>query len=124
MAKVIATLSFLLVIAGCANHPCREIPNKEPLADNLPAAGSGGAPPAEKANASPGTSTVLVYKSDGSLQCGQAKGLSPDEMQKKELKGVTIVSKRKQSDGLMHIQVCGTPTGKINVFEIPQIQGK
>ena len=62
--------------------------------------------------------TVLVYKADGSLQCGAARGLSLDEMEKKDLSGIKVFSKDKRTDGLMHIQVCGSPTGMINVFEI------
>jgi hypothetical protein len=39
-----------------------------------------------------------------------------------ELNGFTILSSENASDGLMHIQACGTPTGKINIFEIPEDQ--
>ena len=44
--------------------------------------------------------------------------ISPEVMAK-ELKGIPIVSSTKKSDGLMHIQVCGSLTGMANVFEIP-----
>ncbi|MES2962418.1 MAG: hypothetical protein V4760_00915, partial [Bdellovibrionota bacterium] len=30
-----------------------------------------------------------------------------------------VFSRDKRADGLMHIQVCGSPTGQINVYEIP-----
>jgi hypothetical protein len=63
--------------------------------------------------------TVFVYKPDGSLQCGAAKGLAALEMEKKELRGIKVISRDKRPDGLMHIQVCGSPTGMINVYEIP-----
>ena len=63
--------------------------------------------------------TVLVYKADGSLQCGQGKGVSIDEMEK-QLKGIKVLSRDKRPDGKMHIQLCGSPTGVINVFEISE----
>ena len=62
-------------------------------------------------------SSVFVYKVDGSLQCGAAKGLSLEEMEK-QLRGLPVLSRDKRPDGKMHIQVCGSPTGLINVFEI------
>jgi len=65
----------------------------------------------------PKETTVLVYKADGSLQCGAAKGLSAEEMGK-QLGPIKIFSREKKPDGLMHIQVCGSPTGMINVYEI------
>lgn len=60
---------------------------------------------------------VKVYKYDGSLQCNQGKAI-PLEQMAKELKGVQVFSSQKKADGLMHIQVCGSPTGMANVFEI------
>ncbi len=60
---------------------------------------------------------VRIAKADGSLQCGMGKSLSLQEMQK-DLKGLTIFSSENKPDGLMHIQVCGSPTGRHNVYEI------
>lgn len=60
---------------------------------------------------------VKVFKYDGSLQCGQGKAVAVSEMQK-ELAGMQIYSAENKPDNLMHIQACGTPTGKANVFEI------
>jgi hypothetical protein len=62
--------------------------------------------------------TLLIYKADGSLQCEKTKGLLPEEMEKQFLDGIKVFSRDKRADGLMHIQICGAPTGKINVFEI------
>ena len=61
---------------------------------------------------------VLIYKYDGSLQCGMGKAI-PLETMAKELSGIQIFSSVKKRDGLMHIQVCGSITGMANVFEIP-----
>ena len=64
---------------------------------------------------------VFVFKADGSLQCGMGKPISAEEMEK-ELKGIKVLSRDKRPDGMMHIQVCGSPTGIINVYEIPASQ--
>lgn len=63
------------------------------------------------------TERVKVYKSDGSLQCGQGKQISLAEMQK-ELKGIHVYSSINKNDGMMRIQLCGSPTGNHNVYEI------
>ncbi len=64
---------------------------------------------------------ILVYKYDGTLQCGMGKQIGLDEM-KAQLKGVNIFSAENKSDNLMHVQACGTPTGRANVFEIDNSQ--
>jgi len=97
------------IVAGCAQHHCREIPKLENRVVS-PTAGEDG---------SGSQRTVLVYKYDGSLQCGQGKAIGLDEMAR-DLKGIRIISKQKRPDGLMHIQVCGSPTGIANVFEISE----
>lgn len=60
---------------------------------------------------------VKIYKYDGSLQCSMGKAVPPEEMEK-QLKGITVFSRENKADGMMRIQVCGTPTGRANVFEI------
>lgn len=65
------------------------------------------------------SATVFVYKSDGSLQCKAAVGIPVAEMEK-QLEGINVYSRDKRPDGKMHIQVCGSPTGMINVYEIPE----
>lgn len=67
------------------------------------------------------TDTVKVYKYDGSLQCGMGKAIAIAEMQK-ELQGIIVYSNENKSDGLMRTQVCGSPTGKANVYEIDRSQ--
>jgi hypothetical protein len=111
-------------LAGCTNGPCRPLKHPELAAQQEGKAKS--AMPTGDANtpapnsASPTTGregTILVYKADGSLQCGMGKGLTPAEMEK-QLEGIKVFSRDRRSDGLMHIQICGHPTGMINVFEI------
>jgi choice-of-anchor A domain-containing protein len=62
---------------------------------------------------------VFVYKQDGSKQCNSAPGVTPEDMAD-ELKDMQVYSKVKKSDGKMHITLCGSPTDKINVFEIDE----
>jgi hypothetical protein len=45
-------------------------------------------------------------------------------LKKLEKKKIKVVSSKSQEDGLLHSQVCGAPSGKIHVFEIPKIQLK
>lgn len=63
------------------------------------------------------TEKVKVFKYDGSLQCETGKSITLSDMQK-ELSGIEVFSSENKSDGLMRIQVCGTPTGRANVYEI------
>jgi hypothetical protein len=67
----------------------------------------------------PNAKTVLIYKYDGSVQCGGKEPVSL-ELMAKELTdaGVNIISQRKAYDGRMHSSVCGAATGAINVYEI------
>ena len=60
---------------------------------------------------------VKVFKADGSLQCGQGKKIALADMQN-DLKDIKVYSAENKNDGLMHIQLCGTPTGNANVYEI------
>jgi hypothetical protein len=123
----------VMFFAACTNGPCRQVKNPE-LANQQSAnaaqaaqanAGSAGASastaPAKGVNAVTPTlskqGTLFVSKPDGSLQCGQGQAMSPQEMEK-QLEGIKVFSRENRSDGLMHIQVCGSPTGMINVFEI------
>ena len=64
--------------------------------------------------------TVRVYRYDGTLQCGMGKRISIEEMQK-DLKDIPVISSAHLNDGLMRIQLCGSPTGDANVFEIEEI---
>lgn len=61
---------------------------------------------------------LTVSKPDGSLQCQARPGIPLDEMAKKELVGVKILSSEKKSDGLMRIQSCGSATGMLNTYTI------
>ncbi len=60
---------------------------------------------------------VLVYKYDQTKQCQIWKGVSLAKMAK-ELLPIKSLSQRKKHDGFQRIQVCGSSTGKANVFEL------
>ncbi len=59
----------------------------------------------------------MVYKPDGSLQCGDSGAIPVVEMQK-ELLQIKVYSANSLNDGAMRIQLCGAPTGNNNVYEI------
>lgn len=111
--NIILSLVLAALSLSCTQGHCRrkqEVPT--------PAAPMEAAPePASKAAADHGAGRVMVYKYDGSLQCGAGKAIAPEVMGK-ELAGIQIFSAVKKPDGLMHIQVCGSNTGAANVFEI------
>lgn len=65
--------------------------------------------------------TVFVAKSDESKQCDATSGISLADMQK-QLTNMVIYSSTKKSDGLMHITLCGSTTGMLNVYEIAQTE--
>ncbi len=60
---------------------------------------------------------VFVYKPDGSKQCSGKPGKSVESMAT-ELSSVQIYSEESRYDGKLHAQMCGLPTGRINVYEI------
>lgn len=123
------------ILSSCTSGPCRKLKHPE-LANTSP---TGSTPvsadasndgvlgaASSKSEDTPGTTSgisasegrILVARPDGSLQCKMAKGKSPEEMEK-DLDGIKVYSRHNRSDGKMHIQVCGSPTGKVNVYEIP-----
>ena len=116
-------LCLPILLTSCTNGPCRQlrhpelalpaqavVANKELEATtvvNLP-------PPELKTT----DGRVFVGRADGSLQCAMAKGKSPEEMEG-DLEAIKVYSRTKRQDGKSHIQVCGSPTGMLNLYEIP-----
>ncbi len=113
----------LALLSGCQSHPCRE--PRMPELDQTGAARPPVAPSTGATNTgkSPGADNtplrLRVFKTDGSRQCDKRSGTALDVMER-ELAGIPVYAKEKRPDGLMHIQVCGSPTGMINLFEIDQ----
>ena len=65
--------------------------------------------------------TSLVYKYDGTLQCGEGDEITLETMAEELTKsGVKVVSMKKGTDGLFHLAVCGGSTGSVNIFEIQE----
>ncbi|HEY8279856.1 MAG TPA: hypothetical protein VIH99_09545 [Bdellovibrionota bacterium] len=69
---------------------------------------------------------IWVTKSDGSRQCAPKKGILTPEKAATQLQGagVVVFQSRAGSDGQMHAQKCGQPTGTTVDVEIsrPDIQ--
>lgn len=92
LPRCFGTALFAGLLVGCANGHCR-------------------------GNRHADEKHVYVYKPDGSKQCSSVKGASVESMAT-ELSSVQIYSEENRFDGKMHAQVCGFPTGRINVYEI------
>jgi curli biogenesis system outer membrane secretion channel CsgG len=109
--KAIVLVLITVALTACGTAPCNQ----------ASASASGKAPQQKGAVAVQGPSSsadhVKVYKTDGSLQCGQGK-LIPVKDMEKDLQGIKVFNSYNKNDGMMRIQVCGAPTGNCNVYEI------
>ncbi len=64
--------------------------------------------------------SLFVYKLDGTNHCEHHAGVDLVSMkQQLTVAGITVISMRKGFDGRDGIAVCGSPTGQINIYEIP-----
>lgn len=106
------TLPLLFVLGACSHGNCKT--QKADKSIGVSATKSG-----EEMPMAPSLKVdrVKVYKEDGSLQCGQGKAVSIAEMQS-QLKNIHVYSAENKNDGMMRIQLCGSPTGNNNVYEI------
>lgn len=104
---------FFAVLAACSLIGCAQGNCRSQI--SAPAA-KGQADASMKSSSNP-NDRVRVFKYDGSLQCGKGKAIAAEVMAK-DLKDIKVYSFGSKADGLMHIQMCGTPTGKANVYEI------
>ena len=133
-----------LLLSACMTGNCRQLGESEDdgrgvaTAPGAPAAGGAGSVPVHAPSGgvttgrgqtgtapAPGNEkeTAVVYKYDGSLQCAMGKAIPLDAMAKELTStGVEVLSSESKPDGLMHIQVCGQPTGMANAFTIPASQ--
>jgi hypothetical protein len=102
MKRIFILFASFFFIAACSNKPCREV-NMTGVPESIQATSS--------------NKNILVYKYDGSKQCGEGKEITLDAMSR-QLQDIKIVSMSKKHDGMMRIQVCGAPTGHANVYEI------
>ncbi len=117
--KLILALTLFAVLSSCSTRTCK--PNETITSQDNTAQVS--MPVAGETKISPTTNMtnqikkIKVYKADGSVQCEPGTGTKPEEMQK-QLGDIKVYSAENKHDGLIRIQVCGTPTGNCNVFEI------
>ena len=114
MVKIIYSVITIILATtiGCAQGNCRQNRKTDEATEMKKAE----ALLKETGNAG----RIKVYKYDGSKQCGMGKAISIDDM-KKDLGNIPVHSSENKPDGLMHIQMCGAPTGRANVYEIDQI---
>lgn len=107
MMKILVNLSFAFILGACAQGNCR---SQKKVTPALPAT------EATEVESS-ASNRIKIHKPDGTLQCGQGKLIPIEEMQK-QLGKIKVYSAKNQNDGMMRIQVCGSPTGNSNVYEI------
>ena len=98
-------VSMVAVLSACSSANCRQ-KNAKTGAGEVATMGQSAA-----------QDRVRVYKPDGSLQCGQGRAVPLTEMEK-DLNGIKTYSSINKNDGMMRIQVCGSPTGNCNIYEI------
>ncbi|MNK08067.1 hypothetical protein D3C87_259920 [compost metagenome] len=118
MKACVLILSSLFVMA-CSTGPCRSTANAAEAGSAVAVGGVSKKSPKteEVAVKTSSAERVKVAKMDGTLQCGQGKLIPLAEMQK-QLKDIKVHSSMNKNDGMMRIQVCGSPTGNFNVYEI------
>lgn len=111
-AKFILLCGVVAFLASCSTGNCRSAQIK------AEAAGPEVMPKENKLLPAPSQAEhVSVYKLNGSLQCNQGKTIDKATMQK-DLKGLVVYKSSIENDGKMRAQVCGGPTGNVNVYEI------
>jgi hypothetical protein len=65
------------------------------------------------------SNSVQIFKVTGEKQCQKGAGIALDEMQSTlTAKQITVYEAHTQSDGKMHMELCGSPSGTIHVFTI------
>lgn len=115
---------FLAGVACSHGGNCNNIPQRPPAAapqatEPTPAPAEASKPvqaPVEKRLPS-----IEVYKVTGEQQCESTKGIPLEQMRATlTRKKITVYDGRTQSDGLMHMTLCGAPAGTIHVFSIPK----
>lgn len=63
---------------------------------------------------------VWIRKNDGSVSCEPDRGESLEKAERElRRQGVSVLARRKTSDGLIRAMVCGMPQGSFNEFQIP-----
>lgn len=117
----------ILVMALAGLFACAAGPCKNEMRGDEGSAPLGFAPNPNKPEVTmsdretPSYQRLLVFKFDGTLQCQGDKAIPLETMQKELTDaGIQVFSAKHQSSGFMMTQVCGSPTGMINLYEIPK----
>ena len=62
---------------------------------------------------------ILIYRATGALQCEPGKGTPLEQVEAQLVaKKILVYDGHTQPDGLMHMALCGSPSGTIHVFTI------
>jgi hypothetical protein len=109
MTKFLLLICLSGYLISCAQGNCRQNQKVDPEEQARKAE--------EIKKISNNTDRVRIFKYDGSLQCGMGAQKPLDAM-KKELGKIPTYEQENKPDGLMHIQMCGQPTGRANVYLI------
>jgi hypothetical protein len=119
---IFSSVAVLIIIAACSSNQCNNLPQRpEPSPTPSPSQSLYKVVNPEAGKEQPRLPSVNVSKGTGELQCGTGKAIPIEDMQHTlVLAKVTVYEARTQLDGLMHVALCGSPTGKIHVFTIPQ----
>lgn len=110
---------ILLNSTACQTGHCRHYDDGRQV---MPIHGSSSVSPASSGLITSDSSHVLVFKSDASVQCRPGSGVTPEQMENSELRGILVHRRLKSGDGKMRMTLCDQPTGQINVFEISKDQ--
>src|ERR1022692_2973773 len=123
MLKIFLLFAIALGFMACAHGQCNNVPQRPPASDDAgtPASGAVAAAPTPVAVIPP--DSVQVFKTTGEKQCETGKGTPPgvtiDELQTTlTSKKITVFESHTQSDGKMHMELCGSPSGTVHVFTI------
>jgi len=112
--KSLLLLIMLGFLQACTTGHCRHIREDEAIKSGRPPVVNEQRPVSIKTSSA---ERVRVFKFDGSQQCGSGTGSALSESLK-DLRGLQVYQSWKRHDGMMRVQLCGTPTGQSNVYEI------
>ncbi len=131
---LLALATTMGLISGCSSGQCSNIPARPTAEENkastqtinmsenekpLIEVASAAAVPAPVVPAPKKEDTILIYKDSGEKQCGMGKTVPLDEAKAiLEKKKILVYESHTQDDGLIHMQLCGSASGKIHVFSI------
>ena len=124
MIKHGVLLGAIYALCGCSTGPCNNVPREHASSEKPVSTATATLEHPAVGLENPNVDSVdggfiNVFKKTGERQCG-TQSATPIEDVKKQLLMLKIPVSHfaTQSDGLMHMQVCGAPTDKIYVFEI------